>query len=133
MTIIIPVELLLVEEVNEEIVAYGNIFTAEALNISLPWQASVIRATISVNFFIVFTVCLLTIFRNEIISICLIYVYFLLEMGPVGSYLGKNSFFYGCFAPFPCSEIFPTNILGMLIGSVLMELFIILWIKYNTR
>ncbi|WP_298020829.1 hypothetical protein [uncultured Dysosmobacter sp.] len=133
LAITIPMEFLLVVKVNHGIVAYGSAFAIDVVNISLPWQASVIRIIISANFFIVLTVFLLTIFKNEIISNCLIYVYLLLEMGPVGSFWGENSFFYGCFSPFPCADFFPSNISWMLIISVSIELYIVLWIKRNTR
>lgn len=133
MIISIPMAIVLSEQVNRGIADYGELFSLNVSGIRLAWYIPVIRTIVSTHFYIVSTVALLTICKNEIFTDCLIFAYYFLDMGPLRNLWGRHSIFYGCFSPFAISTTIPDCIISVLFCGLIFEIYIIIWVKRQIR
>ncbi len=87
------------------------------------------RIAISVNFCILLTIVLLIITRNRTLTCTVIFCYYMMELGPIGSSMGQYAWFYGSFGSIPSDLTLFRGREILVLLSAAFELAIPLWFK----
>jgi len=123
--IYVPVVIYLFNSANKSILDYIDLFPQYTgfplINIFIP----IVHCMVAVIFYIMLTLFLMLILKNNNIPAILIMAYCALEAGPLNLILGKYSIFRGSFNTQDFYNFLPENIKIMLILSLVFMFFII--------
>lgn len=78
-----------------------------------------VHIAIGIGFAIASAVFLLSLFKNRYMPVILTIIYCMFECGPLRETFGKYAIFYGAFTPAPVNEMFPVNLIILLILTVI--------------